>query len=75
MSGDSGCSLHLNHSRLCSLRDSTGVTEAAECRPELLLEPDAQNLIYCIARYPEIVLRAKDAFEPCTLVKYCFELW
>lgn len=49
--------------------------EAITCRPEHLTEPEAKALIYCIARYPEILLRSKDSQEPCILVKYCFELW
>lgn len=73
--GDSGNTLHLNHSRLCNLQTMTGVKEAETCRLEHLAEPEAKALIYCIARYPEIVLHAKDSQEPCTLVKYCFELW
>lgn len=73
--GDSGRVMHLDHSRMCSLRDLTGIVEAETCRPELLLEPEAINLIYCIARYPQIMLQAKDTHEPCALVKYCYELW
>lgn len=73
--GDSGNTLHLNHSRLCNLQTVTGIQEAETCRPEYLAEPEAKALIYCIARYPDVVLRSKDSQDPCGLVKYCFELW
>lgn len=67
--------MHLNHSRLCSLEEVTGITEAEMGNADLLREPEARQLIYCIAKYPEVLLNAKDTLEPCGIVKHSFQLW
>lgn len=43
--------------------------------PKLLSEIEAVNLIYEIAKFPEIVYRTQTSLEACILVNYLFGLW
>lgn len=78
MNGDTGIKLQYTHCRLCSLAAMTDHIEADDggdrSRIDLLREPEAEQLIFELARYEEIVFRAQHTLEPCVLVNYLFSL-
>lgn len=77
MSGDTGIKLQYTHCRLCNLEEMFGNLGAADndCwRPELLSETEAQNLIFEIAKFSEMIYRSEDTLESCYLVNYLFGL-
>lgn len=76
MNGDTGIKLQYTHCRLCSLAESMQhFVEKPHSAIDLLVEPDAEHLLFELARYDEILLRAQHSLEPCVLVNYLFALW
>lgn len=82
MNGDTGIKLHYTHCRLCNLEEmfvelggGGGDDGEADWRPELLSETEADNLIFEIARFPEMIYRSEHSLESCHLVNYLFGLW
>lgn len=77
LNGDTGIKFQYTHCRLLNLQQGANqqnISEAEELNLELLTEPEAQNLIYLILKYPEIIYHAYDELESCVLVKYTFDL-
>ncbi|KAJ6630184.1 putative arginine--tRNA ligase, mitochondrial [Pseudolycoriella hygida] len=72
--GDTGYNLQYTHCRLCRLEEIPGVKMAAHCNPTLLQEPEAVNLIYSMAKAPDILKEAKDSLEAHRIVHYTFQL-
>lgn len=75
MIGYTGYKLQYTHCRLCRLEEIPGAKAATHCNPSLLQEPEAVNLIYCMAMCPDALKEAKDSLEAYRIVKYTFELW
>lgn len=75
VNGDTGVKLQYTHCRLFSLNQLSGVIEAETLNLELLQEPEAQRLIFEVARYPEIIYNCTESLESCGLVNYLFGLW
>lgn len=75
MSGDTGVKLQYTHCRLCSLLeanvDGDGVRQP--CLP-LLREPEAEQLLFEMARYADVLARSEEQLEACVLVVYLFGL-
>lgn len=70
-----GKSFQYTHCRLCSLEERFGLLcSNDECDPSHLTEEDALTLVTEIARFPEILYRAKQSFGPQILVNYMFAL-
>lgn len=75
LSGDSGVKFQYTHCRLYSLqRENKNLNEPDELNIALLKEPEAQDLIYLILKYPEIIHHSHAELESCVLVKYLFDL-
>lgn len=75
VSGDSGIKLQYTHCRLCSLQENCGsIEEAKEIESQHFNEQEAQQLIYEIIRYPEVILYASESLESSGLVNYLFKL-
>lgn len=72
--GDSGIKLQYLHCRLWSLEQNCGVTLPEECDPGYLKEPIMLDLIAEIAKFEDVLLRAKEEYEACVLVAYLFRL-
>ncbi|XP_014209485.1 probable arginine--tRNA ligase, mitochondrial [Copidosoma floridanum] len=72
--GDTGVSMQYAHCRLVSLEKNSGATIASECIPSLLQEPVAEDLIFCIGRFDEVLLKSYQELEPYILVHYLFTL-
>lgn len=81
MNGDTGIRLQYTHCRLCSLADACselgdvvdeGTTAA---RVEMLREPEAERLLFEMARYADVLERSEETLEACVLVVYLFGLW
>jgi arginyl-tRNA synthetase len=75
VNGDTGIKLQYTHCRLYSLqKQNAHIGEAEELNLELLKEPEAQQLIFLVLRYPEIIYHSYEELESCVLVKYAFDL-
>jgi len=75
LSGDSGVKFQYTHCRLYSLeRENSNINEGQELNLDLLKEPEAQDLVYLILKYPEIIYHSHRELESCVLVKYLFDL-
>lgn len=74
VNGDTGIKLQYTHCRLHSLEQITGVKPAEECLPNLLIEPEAVNLIFEIDRFSEVLYKSLDTLDACYLVNYLFML-
>lgn len=74
VNGDTGIKLQYTHCRLCSLVKNTGIQPSNIVECDLLCESEAEELIYEIARFPEIIYRCQDKLEACVLVNYLFSL-
>lgn len=73
--GDTGIKLQYTHCRLCSLAETiSNIRTDAQPNIELLGEPEAEQLIFELARFEEVLLRTQHTLEPCVLVKYLFSL-
>ena len=66
--------LQYAHCRLVSLEENSGATVASECDPSLLTETSAEELIFHIAKFDEVVAKSHTLLEPCLLVHYLFNL-
>lgn len=75
MNGDTGVKLQYTHCRLHSLNELCGATEAINLDLQQLNEPEAQQLIFDILRYPEVIMDSAESLESCGLVNYLFVLW
>lgn len=75
VNGDTGIKLQYTHCRLCSLEDVVGIESNSLCDPKFLPEPEAVQLIYELARYPEIIYKCQSTLEAYILVNYLFSLW
>ena len=74
VNGDTGIKLQYTHCRLCNLKDVTGVEPAKLFDVKLLSEPIAQQLVFELAKYSEILLKCQVTLEACILVNYLFQL-
>lgn len=74
MNGDTGVKLQYTHCRLCSLLAANGVGEAGPPSVELLREPEAEQLLFEMARYADVLARSEEQLEACVLVVYLFGL-
>lgn len=75
LNGDTGIKFQYTHCRLFNLLQANkSLNEANELNLELLKEPEAQNLIFHILKYPEIIYHSYSELESCILVKYTFDL-
>lgn len=75
VNGDTGIKLQYTHCRLCSLEEVVDIERASLCDPKYLAEPEALQLIYEIAKYPEIIYKCQSTLEAYILVNYLFSLW
>lgn len=69
-----GKNFQITHCRLCSLENSTAVTAAECCDPEALLETEAFDLAFEIARLPDILYKCKETVSAQNLLTYMFSL-
>lgn len=76
MNGDTGIKFQYTHCRLFNLQQANkhNISEAEELNLELLSEPEAQQLVYLMLKYPQIIYHSYDELESCILVKYMFDL-
>ncbi|CAG9797235.1 unnamed protein product [Chironomus riparius] len=75
LSGDSGVKFQYTHCRLYSLeRENSNINEGEELNLELIKELEAQELVYLILKYQEIIYHSHNELESCVLVKYLFDL-
>lgn len=72
--GDSGIRLQYLHCRLWSLEKNCGVRIPNECTPGCLPEPIVSNVIAELAKFDDILNRAKNEHEACVIVNYLFRL-
>jgi len=73
--GTTGVYLQYNHARLSSLLDKTSeVALKPNVDFALLTEPEAEELVVLIAKFPSVLRLAAKEFEPCVLVHYLFDL-
>ncbi|KAI9598312.1 arginyl-tRNA synthetase [Syncephalis fuscata] len=72
--GDTGPYLQYAHVRLCSIERNATVKVNPEADISLLTEKPAIDLIEEIARFPDVVINARNGFEPCTIVVYALKL-
>lgn len=79
MNGDTGVRLQYTHCRLCSLAASasSSSTRSSEADNDvrLLREPEAEQLLFEMARYGDVLARSELQLEACVLVVYLFGLW
>lgn len=78
MNGDTGVKLQYTHCRLNSLiqqnaylLEENGILCIA---PEELQEPEAQEVLLNITRFPQIIWQSSQKLEACVLVNYLFSL-
>lgn len=69
-----GKSFQYTHCRLISLEQKAPITGSIEFKPEYLDESDAIGLAIEIAKFPEILLRAKNELGPHIILAYMFAL-
>lgn len=76
LNGDTGVKFQYTHCRLFNLQKTNeqNISEARELNLDLLREPEAQQLIYLILKYPQIIHLAHEELESCVLVKFTFDL-
>lgn len=74
VTGDTGIKLQYTHCRLYSLEQNIEIEPATLCLPHLLCEPEAEELICLIAKYPEVIYKCVDALESYFLVNYLLRL-
>ncbi len=75
VNGDTGIKLQYTHCRLCSLEENfNNLVLPESVNLELLSEPEAQNLIFEICRYSEVIHKSQESLEACILVNYLFGL-
>lgn len=72
--GDSGIKLQYLHCRLWSLEKNCGVAITDQCSPEYLQEPIVSDVIAELAKFDDMLLRAKNEYEACIIVNYLFRL-
>jgi arginyl-tRNA synthetase len=72
--GDSGIRLQYVHCRLSNIEKNSGVKVPKECYPEVLIEPEAIDLIRELALFDSIIERSRNELEACLLVSYLFNL-
>ncbi|KAH8109098.1 arginyl-tRNA synthetase [Phellopilus nigrolimitatus] len=77
--GDTGAYLQYAHVRLCSIERKVAHQVVLRADPsqinvDLLTEPKAREIVYLLATYPDVVRAAFKAYEPSTIVSYCFKL-
>ncbi|XP_045462680.1 probable arginine--tRNA ligase, mitochondrial [Harmonia axyridis] len=72
--GDTGVKLQYTHCRLHSLEENCGIKLPQQLIPEILVEPDALNLIRSIAKFQDVLYETEEKYEACILVNYLFRL-
>ncbi|KIJ45893.1 hypothetical protein M422DRAFT_59674 [Sphaerobolus stellatus SS14] len=76
--GDTGVYLQYAHTRLCSVErkvaQSVTITSHSEADTSLLVEPEARDIIYLLATFPNVVKASLKTYESSTIVTYCFKL-
>jgi arginyl-tRNA synthetase len=65
--------LQYTHARIMSIVKKGGAKKV-KINYQLLSEPTEKVLIMKLAKYPEIVLRATEKYDPSEITKYLFEL-
>jgi len=75
--GDTGAYLQYAHVRLCSLERKVAnlvtITNPSEIDVSLLAEPQARDIIFLLATFPNMVKASLKTYEPSTIVTYCFK--
>lgn len=64
----------ITHSRLCSLESTTGVRPAGVYNPKYSLEPEAVQLVFDIARLPDVIHESKRILGAQRLLNYMYSL-
>ncbi|XP_044749483.1 probable arginine--tRNA ligase, mitochondrial isoform X2 [Coccinella septempunctata] len=72
--GDTGIKLQYTHCRLHSLEENCGVKMPRQLVPEIIIEPEAINLIKLMAKFQDVLYETEEKFEACILVTYLFHL-
>jgi arginyl-tRNA synthetase len=74
--GDTGPYLQYAHSRLCSMERRSGFSaeQMINANFDLLIEPNAEELVRVLVQYPDVLLNAYRNLEPSTVVSYLFKL-
>ncbi|KIO18961.1 hypothetical protein M407DRAFT_31365 [Tulasnella calospora MUT 4182] len=79
--GDTGPYLQYTHVRLCSmerkvsLEDGLAISSLESIDTSLLLStPEAREIVFHLATFPDVVRTALKTHEPSNLVTYCFKL-
>lgn len=64
----------MTYARLCSIESTTGIVPAIEADAKYLCEPEALQLIYDIARFPDVLYEAKKMLSANRLLTYMYSL-
>ena len=72
--GHTGPYLEYAHARLCSLERKCGFALNPAADLSLVTEPEAAQLLFEVARFPEVVKEALESLEPVTVLTYLFKL-
>lgn len=71
---DSGSTLQYAHCRLCSLINNSNEAVAKQCDPQVLLEPEAIDVVLKLAQFEQVLLRCNQTLEASHLVVYLSQL-
>lgn len=66
--------VQITHSRLCSLETTLSVPAASEYDQKYLREPEAVQLIFDIARLPDVLHESKQILGAQRLLNYMFSM-
>jgi len=74
--GDTGPYLQYAHARLCSILRKANIPMPLIHTADLTLlsESHAQNLLRCLAQYPDVINQTLKTREPTTIVTYLFKM-
>ncbi|KAI8083034.1 uncharacterized protein BX664DRAFT_284905 [Halteromyces radiatus] len=72
--GDTGPYIQYAHARLCSIERKSGLQVNLNANTDLLTEEGALNIMRTVAQYPDLVKSLMNAYEPCNVVTYAFNL-
>ncbi|SAL95703.1 hypothetical protein [Absidia glauca] len=72
--GDTGPYIQYAHARLCSIERKSGLKVKLDADTNLLTEEGALNIMRTVAQYPDLVKSLMNAYEPCNVVTFAFNL-
>ncbi|KAI8340647.1 hypothetical protein BC941DRAFT_371019 [Chlamydoabsidia padenii] len=72
--GDTGPYIQYAHARMCSIERKSGLKVNLNANTDLLTEEGALNILRTVAQYPDLVKSLMNAYEPCNVVTYAFNL-